>query len=244
MPRRSKFFENKIRPVLVEQLLQAPLRRRRRREEAQRRAEARHQGRVGSKGGDTGRDRAREAWRGKRFVKSLQYDGDVQMPPKGKLPDAGDRGLREVDRGRRGRSAHRRSSRSVATGIDIEKGEQFWSFQPVKEPSVPQIRKPQSRQPATQSIPSLAAKWAEKGPTPVTIAEKPHAHPPGVLRPHRPAAHAGERSRRSSRTKSPDAFAKLIDTAARQPAPRREVGAGTGCDVRALRRRPGAHVRR
>lgn len=140
-PDAADFFETKIRPVLVERCYQCHS------------AEADKKGKL--KGGllaDT-RDGLRKGGDGGPAVvpgkpdegtllKALRYAGDVQMPPKGKLPDAV---IADFEAWVKAGAADPRTpstgeGRKPAGSIDIAAGKVFWSFQPPKEHAAPVVR--------------------------------------------------------------------------------------------------------
>jgi cytochrome c553 len=135
---QSKFFETKIRPVLATKCAECHA------------SDAKKikggllvDSREGLlKGGDTGPAIVPGSLDESLLIKAISYtDDDLQMPPKAKLPDqviadfetwvkmgAPDpRGLSQ------GKSAEHR-------GIDLEKGRQFWAFQPPLAAKPPQVR--------------------------------------------------------------------------------------------------------
>ncbi|MEK6239543.1 MAG: DUF1549 domain-containing protein, partial [Planctomycetales bacterium] len=76
------------------------------------------------------------------LLKVIRYDGDVQMPPKGKLPAAEIAELTSwVKRGAPIPPASDSPARPNEK-IDFEKGRNFWSFQPVTEQPVPKVTRP------------------------------------------------------------------------------------------------------
>jgi hypothetical protein len=160
--KKSEFFETKIRPVLVEQCYKCHS------EEAEKQKKLRGGLKLDTragllKGGDTGAAMVPGKAGASLLLKTLKYDGDVQMPPKGKLPDAVIKDFETwiAD----GAVDPRTGEIARATTIDIGKGKQFWSFQPLKEPPVPGS--------ATNPIDAfIAAKWQEKGLKPVAKADK------------------------------------------------------------------------
>ncbi|MEO2016653.1 MAG: PSD1 and planctomycete cytochrome C domain-containing protein [Fuerstiella sp.] len=73
------------------------------------------------------------------LIEALHYDGDVQMPPKGKLPDAEIAVLTEwVKRGAPFPPDADTSDRPDGE-IDFDAGRRFWSFQPVAEQTLPDV---------------------------------------------------------------------------------------------------------
>ena len=117
-------------------VLQVPLGRG---EEDQGRPAARHP-RGTRKGGDTGPAVVPGDLEESLLIQAVRYkDEDLQMPPKEKLPDAGHRRPRALGDDGRARPA-RRQGRSSRSGIDIEKGRQFWAFQPPKKSAPPAVK--------------------------------------------------------------------------------------------------------
>ena len=161
-PKAVEFFENKIRPVLVEHCYKC--------HSAD--AEAKNKLRGGlkldtkahwEKGGDTGvalvpGDPAKGT-----LVKSLRYDGDVQMPPKGKLPA---NVVADFEQWVRMGAPDPRTGAATATakalvGMTVEKGREFWSVQPPKAPA------------GSNSVDGfIQTAWKAKGLTPVGAADR------------------------------------------------------------------------
>ena len=159
--KKVEFFENKIRPVLVEHCLKCHS------EEAAKANKLRGGLKLDTKagllaGGDTGAAMTPGKADSGTLLKSLKYDGEIQMPPKGKLPRA------VIDDFEKwiadGAIDPRAADVAKAAGIDIEKGKQFWSFQPPKESPVPGNAKPIDA--------FIQAKWAERGLKPTAKADK------------------------------------------------------------------------
>jgi hypothetical protein len=160
--KKIEFFETKIRPVLVDQCYKCHS------EAAAKENKLKGGLKLDTKagllaGGDTGAAMVPGKVDSGTLLKSLKYDGDVQMPPKGKLPSA------VIDDFEKwiadGAVDPRTGDIAKAAGIDIEKGKQFWSFQAPKEPTVPGTAKS-----AIDAF--VQAKWAEKGLKPVAAADK------------------------------------------------------------------------
>ncbi len=201
-----EFFETKIRPVLVEQCYKCHS------EEAAKQKKLKGNLKLDTKagllaGGDTGAALVPGKPDAGTLLKSMKYDGELQMPPKGKLPDAVIKDFEKwiAD----GAADPRGGDIGKAAGIDIEKGKQFWSFQKPKEPPVPGNAKI-----AIDAF--VAAKWAEKGLKPVAAADKRtlirRAYYDLTGLP--PTAEAVERFVADD---APDAFAKVIDTLLASP---------------------------
>ena len=93
------------------------------------------------KGGESGRAIVSGHPEESLLIETIQYDSDIQMPPKGKLPDAEIKELTHwVKRG-----AHFPESLDVpekkSRVINFVEGAQFWSFQPLREQSLPVVEK-------------------------------------------------------------------------------------------------------
>ncbi len=76
------------------------------------------------------------------FIKAIRYDdAHLQMPPKGKLPDAVINDFVDwVRRGAPDPRAGQGAGQSAGAGIDVEKGRQFWAFQPVRRVTPPNVK--------------------------------------------------------------------------------------------------------
>lgn len=75
------------------------------------------------------------------LVEVIRYDGDIQMPPKGKMSEAEIAELINwVERGAPFPPAADQAEHAN-TGIDYETGRSFWSFRPVQEQLLPQVAK-------------------------------------------------------------------------------------------------------
>jgi hypothetical protein len=198
--KKVEFFETKIRPVLIEQCYKCHS------EEAAKQKKLKGGLKLDTRtgllqGGDTGAAMVPGKADGSLLLKTLKYDGDVQMPPKGKLPEAMIKDFETwiTD----GAVDPRTGDLARATTIDIEKGKQFWSFQAPKEPTVPGN--------ASNPIDAfIRAKWQEKGLKPGESADKrtlirrAYFDLTGLP----PAPEAVEAFLKDD---APDAFAKLID---------------------------------
>lgn len=168
-PKAVEFFEAKIRPVLVEHCQQCHS------EEAVKQKKLRGGLKLDSKaswqkGGDTGPAIVPGKPKEGTLLASLKYDGDLQMPPKGKLPAAV---IADFEKWIRDGAVDPRTGTATtkAATIDIEKGRQFWSFQPPRPQAVPTVNHPtvESRTPIDAFV---QAKWSEKGLHPVRLADK------------------------------------------------------------------------
>jgi len=76
------------------------------------------------------------------LIEALGYEGDIQMPPAGKLPAEEIALLTEwVQRG--APLPDDKTIASVKSKIDFDAGRRFWSFQPVHEVAAPAVQKPE-----------------------------------------------------------------------------------------------------
>ncbi len=134
----NEYFERKIRPLLVQRCYEC------------------HSSRAKTVHGDLRLDSLDAVRRGgdsgpllvpgkpeeSLLVEVIRYDGDIQMPPKGKLPESEIAELISwVERGAPF-PAPVDQAEHASTGIDYEKGRTFWSFQPVQEQPLPQVANP------------------------------------------------------------------------------------------------------
>ena len=209
-PAGVEFFEAKIRPILVEQCYSCHS------------AEAAKKGKL--KGGlavDTragllaGGDSGAAVVPGKTdqgsLLGALRYDGDVRMPPKGKLPDAV---IRDFEAWVRAGAADPRTTapgagpKPAKPGIDVAEGKKFWAFRPPHEHPAPAVR--DRSWPGTGIDPFILAKLEEAG-----VRPAPPADPRTLVRrvafdltglPPTP-----EEADAFARDPSPAAYAKLVD---------------------------------
>ncbi len=204
--KKVEFFETKIRPVLVEQCYKCHS------ETAAKEKKLKGGFKLDTKagllaGGETGVAMVPGKVDAGTLLSSLKYDGEVKMPPNGKLPAAV---IKDFEKWIADGAVDPRTGEvAKAVGIDIEKGKQFWSFVPPKEPVVPVSREPKAS--VTPIDAFIQAKWAEKGLKPVAQADKRtlirRAYYDLTGLP--PSAEAVDAFLAD---KSPDAFAKVIDT--------------------------------
>ncbi len=74
------------------------------------------------------------------LIHSIQYDSDIKMPPKGKLPDAEIKELTQwVRRGAPYPKSQNQPDQKAAQ-INFDEGRRFWSFQPVREQLLPEVK--------------------------------------------------------------------------------------------------------
>jgi len=147
--RDNEFFETKIRPVLVAHCHEC---------HSSKSGKARGGLKVDSRdalltGGDTGPAVVARSLEKSLLFQAITYDGDCQMPPKGKLPDdviadfrkwilmgAPDPRVTEVNP-------------TVKTVIDVEKGREYWAYRPLVQPEAPSsARSSWARTPIDQFI--------------------------------------------------------------------------------------------
>ena len=129
------FFEKSIRPVLVKECYSCHSA-----ESEKVKGGLRLDTRVGLRqGGDNGPSLISGNAAKSLLVKALKHVDDLAMPPKKKLEDAI---VADFEKWiTMGAPDPREGSAKVAKNeIDIEKGRQFWSFQPVKKPTVPNVK--------------------------------------------------------------------------------------------------------
>ena len=166
-----EFFEKKIRPVLVEQCYKC--------HSAAAEKEKKLKGGLKLdtradllKGGQTGVTLVPGKPDDGTLLKSLRYDDeDLQMPPKGKLPDAVVKDFEKWIRRWGGGPAGGETAARTGRVIDIARGKEFWSFRLPIEPAVPTIQR--SKLKGQNEIDAfVAVKWAEKGLTPAGPADK------------------------------------------------------------------------
>lgn len=165
---KADFFEAKIRPVLVEQCQSCHST-----EAAQNK---KLQGgllldsREGLlQGGDSGPALVPGKPKQSLLLQTIHYDGDIQMPPKGKLAAniVADFEKWIAD----GAVDPRSSTATEKKGIDLAKGREAWAFQPPQEHAPPKITA--TTVPIRKDIDAfIQAKWMEKKLTPAPLADK------------------------------------------------------------------------
>jgi len=166
-----EFFESKIRPVLVEHCLKCHS------VEAEKEKKLRGGLKLDAKtnwqkGGENGAAIVAGKPSEGNLIKSLKYgDPDMQMPPKGKLPEAV---IKDFEKWIADGAVDPRGDTAAVkapSGIDIEKGKLFWSFVPPKEAAIPKVQDRQFK--VHNEIDSfIAAEWEKRGLKPVPAAEK------------------------------------------------------------------------
>ena len=159
-------FENKIRPILVEQCQSCHS------EAAAKAGKLKGNLKLDTregllKGGDNGPALVAGKPGESLLLKTLKYDGDIQMPPTGKL-DA--KITADFEKWIAAGAPDPRTAKEASTGgIDLAKGREFWAFR------VPQIhRAPATTNPwaKTDLDKFVLAKLTEKGLKPVAPADK------------------------------------------------------------------------
>jgi Protein of unknown function (DUF1553)/Protein of unknown function (DUF1549)/Planctomycete cytochrome C len=161
-PKAVEFFESKIRPVLVEKCVKCHSDKAD--EAGKLRGGLKLDSRVGiEKGGETGAAVVAGKPNEGTVLKSLRYDGEIQMPPDGKLPA---NVIADFEKWIKDGAVDPRDGTIAkkAAGIDLEKGRQFWSFQPPKAVEVPAGRNPIDH--------FIQAKWSETGLQPTAMADR------------------------------------------------------------------------
>lgn len=72
------------------------------------------------------------------LLEVLKYDGDIKMPPKGKLPE---QDIRHFETWLKNGAVDPRTAPVSSTkSIDLEKGKQWWSYQPLKVMAPPAVK--------------------------------------------------------------------------------------------------------
>jgi cytochrome c553 len=117
-------------------------------------------------GGDTGPSIVPGKPKESLLIQSLKYEGDVHMPPKGKLPAAV---IADFEKWVSLGAPDPRDGKAAPAGrvIDIEEGKKYWAFQPLQK-----TRVPSTEYPAKNEIDAfLASKWEAAGIAPAKEVE-------------------------------------------------------------------------
>ena len=180
-PRGVEFFENKIRPVLVEQCYKC------------------HSTQTGKSKGSLTLDTRAAILKGgangpaivpgnpakSLLLTALHRDGELKMPPKAKLPDAVVADFRHwIEIG-----APEPRDRATAGTIDWKKARAFWSFQPVRKPALPAVKDAAWPKTDVRSLYPGPARGGRIAPGPG--GRQAHAPSPRHFRPHGFAAYPG-----------------------------------------------------
>ncbi len=135
-PEESDFFETHIRPIFANHCAECHSA-----TDGKTKGSLSLDNRAGWQlGGDSGAALVPGDLHASRLITAVRYkDTDLQMPPKARLHDHQIRKLEQwVEMGApdpRGGEARQISE----TGIDLDEGRQFWSFQPIASPKVPKV---------------------------------------------------------------------------------------------------------
>lgn len=138
-PKGVEFFEQKIRPVLIEHCQKCHS------EEADKSNKLKGQLLLDSsagllKGGESGPSIDTKKPTESLLLKTMKYDGDVKMPPKGKLPDAVIADFAKwIGMG----APDPREGTKIAkkqVGMSLEDGRMFWAYVPPKAVANPEVK--------------------------------------------------------------------------------------------------------
>ena len=161
---KTDFFEAKIRPVLIESCYKCHS------------AAAQANGKLKGgllldnresirRGGETGPAIVPGNTKNSLLLSALRHE-DFEMPPNGKLPDGVIADFAKWIQ--MGAPDPRDGVTAVESNIDLEKGRQFWSFQPVQKPTLPENIDPAWSQTGIDRL--VAATMTAKGLKPVDLA--------------------------------------------------------------------------
>ena len=162
----NAFFEKRIRPILAESCYECHS------EEAGKRKGGLWLDRRSGweVGGDSGPAIIPGDTENSLLLRSIRYhDPDLEMPPEKKLPD---RVVTDFETWIQAGAFDPRSGESGApeSGIDLEKGREFWSFQPIRNPEPPAVKQEEwPRDPVDRFI---LARLEAKGLPPATDADR------------------------------------------------------------------------
>ncbi|MFO0804159.1 MAG: DUF1549 domain-containing protein [Gemmataceae bacterium] len=137
-PKSVEFFEKRIRPLLAEHCHSCHS------AEAQTKKKLKGglllDSRDGWKaGGDSGPAIVPGKPAESLLIESVKYDGDLKMPPKGKLPAAAIADLEQwVKLG--APDPRIGGAKPKQVGLSLEEGRKFWSYKPVVKPSLPAVK--------------------------------------------------------------------------------------------------------
>ncbi len=130
-----EFFEKKVRPVLVQHCYQCHSA-----QAKKLRGELSLDTRAGLlKGGESGPAVVPGKPALSLLVKALRHDGDLKMPPKGKLPEAVVTDfVKWVEMG--APDPRREAVAAAKRTIDVAAGRKYWAFQPLRPPGPPVVK--------------------------------------------------------------------------------------------------------
>ncbi|MDB5311003.1 MAG: hypothetical protein JWO38_5205 [Gemmataceae bacterium] len=139
-PEQVEFFEKKVRPVLTEHCYSC--------HSADAASKKKLKGgllldsRDGLlRGGDNGPSLVPGKPAESALIQTLKYDGDLKMPPKGKLPDGVIADLETwVKMGAPDPRRAQAGGGKKQIGLSIEEGRKFWAYRPVTDPAVPAVK--------------------------------------------------------------------------------------------------------
>ena len=158
--RDMEFFEAKVRPVLIEKCFSCH-------GDAKQKGGLRLDSREAIlKGGDSGAAMVPGEAQKSLLIRAVHYDSDLKMPPAGKLSNENIAALTQwIQNG----AAWPASEKAPTQEWSAEK-RNFWSFQPVKKPLVPQVKnKSWARSPLDNFI---LAELEKRGLQPAPMADK------------------------------------------------------------------------
>jgi hypothetical protein len=165
-----EFFEKKIRPVLAEHCYRC--------HSAEAEASKKLKGglKVDSRegllqGGDSGPSLEPGKPEESVLLDVLRYDDAVQMPPKGKLPDAVIADFESWIKMGAPDPREAPAASAKKAGIDIEAGRKHWAYQPPRKPGLPAVR--DAAWPAGEIDRFVLARLESRGLRPVADADRP-----------------------------------------------------------------------
>jgi cytochrome c553 len=162
-----EFFEKKIRPVLVQQCYSCHS------EEAQKNKKLKGGLLLDSQsalltGGDSGPSIVLKKPAESLLYQTLTYDGDVKMPPKGKLDDQIIADFKTwIEMG--APDPRQQAGPKKQVGLSIEEGKQFWSFKAVQNHPIPEVADAEWNSPIDRLIKATLEKSKLQ---PAPLAEK------------------------------------------------------------------------
>jgi mono/diheme cytochrome c family protein len=131
-PEANEFFEKKVRPILIENCLSCH-------GPKKQQGSLRLDNRVSAlKGGDSGPVVVAGKPDESLLIKAIRHDGDLKMPPKGKL--AADRVAALTEWVRMGAPWPDDAPAGATKSTIADAREHHWSFRPVKKPEVPNVK--------------------------------------------------------------------------------------------------------
>ena len=166
---RLAFFEKKIRPVLVDQCQRC--------HSAEAVADDKLRGGllVDSReglldGGDSGPAIVVGKPQDSLLIETLKYDGEIVMPPKGKLPDAVIADFAKWIKDGATDPRDGKAGPAKQVGMTVEAGREFWSYKPVTNPPRPAVA--DAKWPTNAIDQFILAGLEAKGLTPTADADR------------------------------------------------------------------------